>query len=557
MKPQTAQGSRPDSRQDTEPEKVPSAGSRYTTVSRWDAVRWFLATLLVVAVAALVVAVGLTRPAAAQKPHYGEPVPVPPGQITLACPQVPPTVNPAAVDGSGNPLAPPKIAGSMTSTVLARTARVPEKAVYQPLGSRGRAPQSAAPTPEETTPGKTNSHRAEGENPATDDTEEVAPPPENPQNDLDLTPKSAMLYGSFSTPVSGFLTAQPWDGKVALAGADIEQSVSSGDYRGLASASCQPAQLESWLVGGSTEIGESSVLQLMNPSSNSVDAKVEVWGDTGKLDFPRGEKITVPARQLQAIPLESQVGGTQRLVVRVTANGAGLASSLMTHSLLGLTAGGVSLVHTSALPNTTQVIPGVAMDGSLGAVRLLNPGTDSARATVEVVNENGRFPLPGGKDLDLDPGAVLDFTLGGLQPGNYAVIVNATEPVVAGAVIYRQGSVSPTDSDKFVRDLAWLPALSTGGGVVMGPAATQRQLLVTNLNAENREYRIDGATHVVNAMTTVVVPLKDETPQLIEAPDLYVTQLVTTNLGDGDGIDALEPIPDLSVSSQIYVHLTS
>lgn len=91
----------------------------------------------------------------------------------------------------------------------------------------------------------------------------------------------------------------------------------------------------------------------------------------------------------------------------------------------------------------------------------------------------------------------------------------------------------------------------------MGPAATQRQLLVTNLNAENREYRIDGATHVVNATTTVVVPLKDETPQLIEAPDLYVTQVVTTNLGDGDGIDALEPIPDLSVSSQIYVHLTS
>lgn len=544
-----------DSLPEMEPPEAGAAGSRYVAVSRWDGVRWFLATLLVIAVTGLVVAVGLTRPAAVQKPRYGEPVPVPPGQITLACPQVPPTINPAAVDGAGNPLAPPKIAGSMTSTVLARTDRVPEKAVYQPLGSLGPAPQPAAATPEEATSSKT--HRAGGMHSAVDDTEEVASPPENPRNDLDLTPKSAMLYGSFSTPVSGFLTAQPWDGKVALAGADIEQSVSSGDYRGLASASCQPAQLESWLVGGSTEVGESSVLQLMNPSANTVDAKVEVWGDTGKLDFPRGDKISVPAHQLQAIPLESQVGGTQRLVVRVTANGAGLASSLMTHSLLGLTAGGVSLVHASTLPHTTQVIPGVAMDGSLGAVRLLNPGADSARATIEVVNENGRFPLPGGKDLDLDPGAVLDFTLGGLQPGNYAVIVNATQPVAAGAVVYRQGSVSATDPDKFVRDLAWLPALSTGGGVVMGPAATQRQLLVTNLNTENMEYRVAGATHVVNAMTTVVVPLQEELPQLVEAPDLYVTQLVTTNLGDGDGIDALEPIPDLSVSSQIYVHLTS
>ncbi|MCV0022330.1 hypothetical protein FYZ39_13060, partial [Mobiluncus curtisii] len=89
--------------EDTLPEaespEVKSADFRYATVSRWERVRWFLATLLVVTVAGLVVAIGLTRPAAAQKPHYGEPVPVPPGQITLACPQVPPTVNPAAVDG--------------------------------------------------------------------------------------------------------------------------------------------------------------------------------------------------------------------------------------------------------------------------------------------------------------------------------------------------------------------------------------------------------------------------------------------------------------------------
>ena len=91
----------------------------------------------------------------------------------------------------------------------------------------------------------------------------------------------------------------------------------------------------------------------------------------------------------------------------------------------------------------------------------------------------------------------------------------------------------------------------------MGPAATQRQLLVTNLTNKPQEYRIAETTHVVNAMTTAVMPLKEETPQLVEAPDLYVTQLVTTNLGDGDGIDALEPIPDLAVSSQIYVHLTS
>lgn len=90
MKLETVEDSLPE----MEPPEEGAVGSRYVAVSRWDGVRWFLATLLVVAVTGLVVAVGLTRPAAVQKPRYGEPVPVPPGQITLACPQGRPQLTP-------------------------------------------------------------------------------------------------------------------------------------------------------------------------------------------------------------------------------------------------------------------------------------------------------------------------------------------------------------------------------------------------------------------------------------------------------------------------------
>ncbi len=507
--------------------------------------RWLLSTLVVLALAAALVFYALQHPALKKGFSYGEPVPVPAGEVTLACPQVPPTVNPAAVDGAGNPLPPPQIAGSVTATVLARTGKVPVDAVYAPLGSTGK----------KTAPTQSPEAAASPEVAASPEAATTPSPSEDPNADVELRPKSAMLQAELPKPVSGFLRAAPWEKQVALAAADIEQSVSSGDYRGLATATCQTAGLDSWLVGGSTTPGNSTVLQLMNPSANSVDAKVEIWGDTGKLEFPRGEKITVSPKDQVSIPLESQVPDVQSLVVHVTSSGAGVAASLMTHSLQGLTAGGVSLVHVSAPMAQTQVIPGVAMNADLGAVRILNPGEEPTRASIEVVNENGRFPLPGGTEVTLDPQAVFDFTLGGLQAGNYAVIVKANAPIVAGAVVYRHGGESATDQGKFVRDHAWLPALEPGGGVVLGPAAIERQLLVTNLTEETKEFKVGGETHVVNAGTTIVLPLTAEVARLVEAPELYVTQVLTTNLGDGLGIDALEPAPDLAASRQVYVHL--
>lgn len=475
--------------------------------------RWGLGTVLVWALGLALVVYAWKHPASTGGLSYGEPMPVPAGEVVLACPAVPPTVNPEAVDGAGNPLAAPQIAGSVTATVLARGGKVPTEATYSPLADT--------------------------------------------QSDLALRPKSGMLSGGYASPVSGFLRAAPWENRVALAAADIEQSVSSGDYRGLATGSCQSASLDTWLVGGATTPGNSTVLQLMNPSANPVEARVEVWGDTGKQRFPRGEKLRINPHDQVSIPLESALPSLQSLAVHVTASGAGVAASLMTHSLQGLTAGGVSLVHASVSPASTQVIPGVAMSGDLGAVRILNPGADTTHASIEVINENGRFPLPGGTKVTLDADTVTDFTLGGLQAGNYAVVITAPAPVVAGAVVYRHGGESHQDPGRFMRDHAWLPALLPGGGVVLGPAAINRQLLVTNLSEVNREFKIAGHTHVVKAATTVVLPLTAEQAQLVEAPDLYVTQILTTDLGDGQGIDSLEPSPDLAQTRQVYVQLRS
>lgn len=88
----------------------------------------------------------------------------------------------------------------------------------------------------------------------------------------------------------------------------------------------------------------------------------------------------------------------------------------------------------------------------------------------------------------------------------------------------------------------------------MGAEAIDRQLLVTNLTTHPKQFSIDGAKHPVAAGRSTVLTLKNNVPQLVVAPDLYVAQVMSTNLGDGAGIDVLEPAADLGQVRRIYVH---
>ena len=101
--------------------------------------RWLGATVLVFALGAALVTYGLSHTRSAAQAQYGEPVDVPPGQVALACPAVPQTVNPNAVDVEGKPLPTPRIAGSVTAVVMARSGKAPDQATYVPFGPDGSA----------------------------------------------------------------------------------------------------------------------------------------------------------------------------------------------------------------------------------------------------------------------------------------------------------------------------------------------------------------------------------------------------------------------------------
>ena len=232
-------------------------------------------------------------------------------------------------------------------------------------------------------------------------------------------------------------------------GAGVASSVTTGgDLRGLGAMSCGPAEVEQWLVGGSTVLGTSSRLVLQNPSRTPASVQIEVWGPTGRLELAGPSTFSVPAGGQTATLLEGLASEQRRLTVRVVSSGALVSSYLQVNELDGLRPLGTDFVAPSSAPVQRQVITGLTVqdseigDEAAASIRLLAPGADAADVSVTILGERGRMLLPGTERVDLAPGAVTDVSLAGLPAGTYSAVIESDEPVVAGGRFARQATTA-------------------------------------------------------------------------------------------------------------------
>lgn len=320
----------------------------------------------------------------------------------------------------------------------------------------------------------------------------------------------------------------------ALAGAQT-QSIESRDLTGLAAASCAEPSGSVWLVGGGTTVGRSSVLVLTNPSEVDATVEVAIWGEQGEVAAPGLSGIRVPAGDQRVLSLAGFAPGVASPVVHVAARGGGITATLQHSIVRGLDATGVEHVGPSPAPATEAVIPGVRIIDAIGisralgledwvdlqpALRLLAPGEEPARATVQIVPHD-----PDGHgasfELDLEPGRVQDVTLplveelveeGGARDADFTVFVTADEPVLAA--VRASTAIDPGDAetapDGFpiapASDLAWFPAaapLDDGSLVTIarGPGAELSAGNPGSADVELRLEPLDGGDPL-----TLVVP---------------------------------------------------
>lgn len=303
--------------------------------------------------------------------------------------------------------------------------------------------------------------------------------------------ESASLSGGAYTLRSpgdaAVLSAPAQDGHAARVVGTSSAVVTDGDLRGLAAGGCAAATSDVWLVGGSTELGNTADLVLVNPGVTTAQVRLTVWGPAGEVDLSSGVDVLVAPQSSRTVVLAGIAAEERRVVVHAQASGGQISAYLQDSSLDGLTPQGTDLVTAGSAPDTEQVVPGLMLQGTevddpdAAQLRLLAPEQD-ATVSVTLIGPDGEVPLSGAQDLALSAGVVTDLSLGGLPAGAYTAVVTSDQPVVAGAMLAREGEAGEQDSVARM-DRAWAPATGTGGGLAARPAGASARAMLTVLDA--------------------------------------------------------------------------
>ena len=258
-----------------------------------------------------------------------------------------------------------------------------------------------------------------------------------------------------STPAIAAGTAPP-----LLAGAQSE-SISTDEFAGLATAECTAPSGSTWLAGGATSVGRTTLILLANPTAVPAVVSVRVFGETGQVTAPGMEGIAVGAGAQRVISLAGFAPNLASPVVHVQSTGGQIVASLEQSTVRGITPGGIDFVGGSLAPALTTILPGIVVTGTEAmqslqgqtgyddlqtTVRFYLPSDKPATASITVLAENGTVT---GKPItaDLQPGSVTDLPLDQLSDGNYTVIVTSKVPVLASVRVSTAAADASTPAD--------------------------------------------------------------------------------------------------------------
>ncbi|WP_447924850.1 DUF5719 family protein [Georgenia muralis] len=374
-------------------------------------------------------------------------------------------------------------------------------------------------------------------------------------------------------PGSGVIRARPAGTTTALvAGATLTRT-DAGDLRGLVATPCLAPATTSWLVGGATELGQSSALVLTNSGETPATVDATLWTSLGLADAPRLRGVTVAPGERTTILLEGVASADPALALRVEAAGGEVTASVQDLRLDGIIPAGIDTVTPGAAPALRTVVPGVVLDGAApgavatSAVRLVNPGDETATASVLLLGEDGAVQVPGADAVVLDPGAVLDLSLDGIEGGVYAVEIDSDVPVTGAVVLARTGTAGDLDPDTAPVDRAWTAASELltsavlplpGLGSLAGPAT----VTLTNPGEDDVDVELrpvggdDGEVREVTvpARSTTSTELDDGVAVVMSADaGVAAAVVLTAESADGELITVLPASPDPHTARSVRV----
>jgi hypothetical protein len=287
---------------------------------------------------------------------------------------------------------------------------------------------------------------------------------------IDATPLTASDASTGGTSAAPIVVSTPPDQadptqQLLLSGAQ-SQSVNVDEFIGLAAADCGVANGDTWLAGGSTAVGRTTLLTLSNPTEVPATVNIELYGETGPITAPGTSGIIVPALGQRVLSLAGFQPDVVSPIVHVSSSGGQVVAELQESIVRGLDAGGLDIIGPTTAPSTSNVIPGLVLENDTAVqalmgkgtdyedlrpvLRLFAPGSGTVSTTISVIPEDG---ATGGTSFayDLEAGRVVDVPFSDLGDGSYTVKIVSPVPVIAAARVSDAVVGGPTD-------FAWLSA---------------------------------------------------------------------------------------------------
>jgi hypothetical protein len=377
--------------------------------------------------------------------------------------------------------------------------------------------------------------------------------------------------------LSGEIGATDGATETALLSGVQAQWTDTEDVHGLAAASCAVAAADTWLVGGATTTGRSTLITLSNPSSVSATVDLEVFGELGAISAPGLTEISVAPGDQRVLSLAGFAPQVAAPVVHVTSTGGLIVANLQQTTIRGIEPGGVDIIGASAGPSTTSVIPGVRIAGAdevgarLGAagyedlaptLRLFAPGADAVQAqvTVQLEGDAATAATVTSFDVQVEGSTTLDLPLDDLVSGNYSITVESDAPVVASA------RVSTIDSSGEGTDFAWTASAAELGGTsqVSTPRGLNVSLHLANPGAGAGSVQVtavsgsdtvgtDAATRTIDIAAGTAVRVDAESGASYSLSGLDGLRASVTAATDG-GVAAFAVAPPAESSTPIEIY---
>lgn len=231
-------------------------------------------------------------------------------------------------------------------------------------------------------------------------------------------------------------------------------AASDGDGRSLLLTGCEAPTIQSALVGGSTVVGEDSLLTIVNPGSQPVRVSVSAFGAGGSLgELP--QPLTVAAHSSATWMPATWFPDESRLSLLLASDGEGIAAWMQSSARSGEVSQGLARLVARPL-REQNVFVGVSEASGVPVLRLFNPTDQDLPVRVSSTTADGLKELPGTAGLVVAPGAVFEINLAGIGKDPTAVVASADSAFSASLSYQVVGAPDPVvpDQDTQTRTLA-------------------------------------------------------------------------------------------------------